>query len=249
MRILHLIGAAAASLALVAGSASAGETAVLRTGFRLHVDRHEAKGDSILLYSAGGVTELPAASVSEFEADAELTPSASPVSAETAPTPVPALPVAVNRAASPVELAGDAARKFALPEGFVRSVMKAESGFQPSALSPKGAIGLMQLMPSTAKTLGVDPADPRQNAEGGAQYLRELLVRYEKDPDQVLLALAAYNAGPGAVDKYHGVPPYRETREYILRVLKNWDRPESQAGPSSTTERKQKQKAETSGSL
>jgi soluble lytic murein transglycosylase-like protein len=101
--------------------------------------------------------------------------------------------------------------------------MKAESGFQPNAVSPKGAIGLMQLMPETARELGVDPRDPHQNADGGAQYLRALLARYESDPNQVLLALAAYNAGPAAVERYHGVPPYRETREYILRVLKNWE--------------------------
>jgi soluble lytic murein transglycosylase-like protein len=79
------------------------------------------------------------------------------------------------------------------------------------------------LMPETARELGVDPRNPHENANGGAQYLRDLLARYESDPDQVLLALAAYNAGPAAVARYHGVPPYRETREYILRVLKNWD--------------------------
>jgi soluble lytic murein transglycosylase-like protein len=71
--------------------------------------------------------------------------------------------------------------------------------------------------------LGVDPRDPSQNANGGAQYLRELLAKYENDPNQVLLALAAYNAGPQAVERYHGVPPYPETRAYILRVLKNWE--------------------------
>ena len=120
-------------------------------------------------------------------------------------------------------MAGQAAAKYKLPGSFVASVMKAESGFQPNALSPKGAIGLMQLMPETARTLGVDPHDPNQNAEGGAQYLRELLAKYENDPNQVLLALAAYNAGPAAVERYHGVPPYAETRQYILRVLKNWD--------------------------
>ncbi len=101
--------------------------------------------------------------------------------------------------------------------------MRAESGFEPAAVSPKGALGLMQLMPETARQLGVDPADPRQNAAGGAQYLRELLAKYESDPNQVLLALAAYNAGPGAVERYRGVPPWRETREYILRVLRNWE--------------------------
>jgi soluble lytic murein transglycosylase-like protein len=111
-----------------------------------------------------------------------------------------------------------------LPESFVRSVMKAESGLHPDVVSPKGAIGLMQLMPQTARELGVDPVNPQENADGGALYLRELLEKYQNDPNQVLLALAAYNAGPGAVQKYHGVPPYRETREYILRVLKNWDR-------------------------
>jgi soluble lytic murein transglycosylase-like protein len=121
-----------------------------------------------------------------------------------------------------LELAAAAAEKYSLPASFVASVMRAESGFQPSAVSPKGAIGLMQLMPETARQLGVDPADPKQNAEGGAQYLHDLLAKYEKDPDQVVLALAAYNAGPGAVEKYHGVPPYRETREYILRVLKDY---------------------------
>ncbi len=97
--------------------------------------------------------------------------------------------------------------------------MKAESGFKPDALSPKGAIGLMQLMPETARTLGVDPHDPSQNARGGAQYLRDLLSRYENDPNQVLLALAAYNAGPAAVERYHGVPPYAETRAYVAAIL------------------------------
>jgi soluble lytic murein transglycosylase-like protein len=167
------------------------------------------------------VTELPAASVVRFEEDDAPPPVAVPVvAAELTPVPatLPALPPI------PQELAAMAARKYALPESFVRSVMKAESGFHAAALSPKGAIGLMQLMPGTAQTLGVNPKDPQQNAEGGAQYLRDLLAKYEDRPDQVLLALAAYNAGPAAVERYHGVPPYRETREYILRVLKNWER-------------------------
>jgi soluble lytic murein transglycosylase-like protein len=81
----------------------------------------------------------------------------------------------------------------------------------------------MQLMPDTARKLKVNPNAPRQNVEGGAQYLRDLLAQYEGKPDQVLLALAAYNAGPEAVERYHGVPPFRETRQYILRVLKDWN--------------------------
>ena len=123
---------------------------------------------------------------------------------------------------TPSDLARNAARKFSLPESFVRSVMKAESGFNPGALSPRGAIGLMQLMPGTARELGVNPENPAENVDGGTRYLRNLLARYENYPDQVLLALAAYNAGPEAVEHYHGVPPFRETHEYILRILKNW---------------------------
>ncbi len=130
------------------------------------------------------------------------------------------------RSALPQDLAAAAAHKYALPASFVQSVMKTESAFRADALSPKGAMGLMQLMPETAKQLGVNARDPRQNAEGGAQYLHDLLAKYENSPDQVLLALAAYNAGPAAVERYHGVPPYRETREYILRVLKDWNRAE-----------------------
>ena len=165
---------------------------------------------------------MAASAIAGYEEDEPAVP--------VAPVPVaPPAPVAAQQTTAeaqsftPVELASLAAMKFALPETFVRSVMKAESGFQADAVSPKGAIGLMQLMPETARQLGVDPKNPHQNAEGGAEYLRDLLARYEGRPDQVLLALAAYNAGPAAVDRYHGVPPYQETRQYILRVLKEWD--------------------------
>jgi soluble lytic murein transglycosylase-like protein len=95
--------------------------------------------------------------------------------------------------------------------------MAAESGFQPWAVSPKGAIGLMQLMPDTAQALGADPRDPAQNVDAGARYLRDLLEKYNYG---LRHALAAYNAGPGAVDKYNGVPPYRETINYVGRIEK-----------------------------
>jgi soluble lytic murein transglycosylase-like protein len=120
---------------------------------------------------------------------------------------------------TPLELADAAADRYGLPRELVRSVMAAESGFQPLAISPKGAIGLMQLMPGTAQVLGADPHDPAQNVDAGTRYLRDLLERYNYG---LRHALAAYNAGPGAVDKYNGVPPYRETINYISRIEKKF---------------------------
>ena len=111
-----------------------------------------------------------------------------------------------------------AARRYHLPEKLIESVIQAESNFQVDAVSPAGAQGLMQLMPATARELGVDdPFDIRQNINGGAGYLRQMLDRFGGD---VRLALAAYNAGPGTVEKYNGDVPYRETQNYIERVLK-----------------------------
>lgn len=221
-RVSHLICFAAIAWPILSLPALGGEYAVLSTGFRLHADRHEWAGGRVRLFSAGGVAELPAELVVNFEVEDAAQPVAvaAPVAqaAASAAEPAETLP----GQPTPLRLAGDAAQKFALPEPFVRSVMQVESAFRPDAVSPKGAIGLMQLMPDTARTLRVDPLDPRQNTEGGAAYLRELLAKYEGDPDQVLLALAAYNAGPAAVERYHGVPPYPETRQYILRVLRAW---------------------------
>jgi soluble lytic murein transglycosylase-like protein len=218
-RLIHLIGLTAMAL-----PAFAGEFVVLGNGFRLHADRHETAGDSVRIFSNGGVTEMSASAVAGFEQDEAVVETAPPPPVTPAPVPATPAPLAIPDPlpATPPDLAVMAAKKFSLPEAFVMSVMKAESGFRPDAVSPKGAIGLMQLMPETARELGVDPRNPHENAEGGAQYLRDLLAKYEGSPDQVLLALAAYNAGPAAVERYHGVPPYRETREYILRVLKNW---------------------------
>ncbi len=113
----------------------------------------------------------------------------------------------------------DAASKYGLPAGLVESVIRHESGFDPRAVSTAGAQGLMQLMPATAKELGVDdPFDIRQNVDAGSRYLKQMLDRFDGD---LRKALAAYNAGPGTVRKYGGIPPYPETRNYVFKVMKS----------------------------
>ncbi|MFT3689206.1 lytic transglycosylase domain-containing protein [Paenirhodobacter sp.] len=110
-----------------------------------------------------------------------------------------------------VNSARTVAAKHGVPEDLFLRLVQQESGWNPNALSPKGATGLAQLMPDTAAFLGVDPGDPLQNLEGGARYLRMMYERY----GNWRLALAAYNAGPGAVDQHNGVPPYKETMNYV----------------------------------
>jgi hypothetical protein len=110
-----------------------------------------------------------------------------------------------------------AALRHQVPEAFVKSIVAAESNFNSNAVSPKGAIGLMQLLPATARQYGADPTVPEQNVEAGTRYLRCLMERYRRHP--ITHVIAAYNAGPSAVDHFRGVPPFRETRGYVSRVL------------------------------
>lgn len=189
----------------------AGEYAVLTSGFRLHAERHETAGNTVRLHTRdGGIIELAAAQIAAFEE--EVMPPQAPAAAEVPATKPPSDP-------DPRELVEAAARRNGLPPSFVHSVVAAESAYRPDAISPKGAIGLMQLMPATAQAFGVNPHDPAQNVEAGAAYLRQLLIKYDGDPYR---ALAAYNAGPGAVARYGGIPPYAETQTYVDRVLRKY---------------------------
>jgi hypothetical protein len=115
-----------------------------------------------------------------------------------------------------------AAAKYHVPAALVASVVTAESNFDCAAVSPKGAIGLMQLMPETAQQFGANPAVPGENIEAGTRYLRWLIERYHNSRNAIRRVIAAYNAGPAVVDRYRGVPPFRETRMYVARVLRNF---------------------------
>ncbi len=202
MRRLSTIFLAAAGL-LAAAPAAHADWAVLRNGQRLYITGYERRGKNIVLQLPGGETTLPAKAVVRFETE-DVFPAALPVS---------------NAPRGPYRsLVTKAAQKNGLNRRLLASVIRAESNFHPKAVSPKGALGLMQLMPKTARQLAVsNPFNPEQNVQAGARYLKELLGKFGK----VNLALAAYNAGPGAVRQYHGVPPFRETREYIARVRRD----------------------------
>ncbi|HEX8986305.1 MAG TPA: lytic transglycosylase domain-containing protein, partial [Bryobacteraceae bacterium] len=160
-----------AALFLLAAHAFAGEYAILSSGFSMRIDRHEAQGGTVRVFTNGGSVDLPAATVLRFEP--EFTPAA------------PAGTVPPQPAIAPQQLVTEAARRWNLPPAFLHSIVKAESGYRANAVSPKGAIGLMQLMPATAREFGADPRDPRQNLEAGARYLSELLQKYLHDDYQV----------------------------------------------------------------
>ncbi len=200
------------TLLFLAVCAQAGEYAVLASGARLRVDRHEQAGAKVRLFMNGGSIEMDAAQVSGFEQDEYVAPKAGA-----------AAKAAAGKAGGEKDLralVAAAAKKYEIDEKLLHSVVRAESGYRAEAVSPKGAVGLMQLMPETARSYGADPTDPAQNVETGTRYLAELLTKYDGG---LYRALAAYNAGPGAVAKYNGqIPPYAETQQYIRRVLRFW---------------------------
>ena len=193
----------------------AAEVILLSTGFTIRAERVESLGGALRLHTAQGTVDIPIGQVAERENIFE------PVAVPVPPPPKPVAILAPVQRVDPVEAA---ATRLGLPPEFVKSVARIESAFQQKAISPKGAIGVMQLMPATARELGVDPHDAEQNIEGGTRLLRDLLLKYQNEPDQVRRALAAYNAGAGAVARYNGTPPYAETQNYVNKVLAEYHR-------------------------
>jgi hypothetical protein len=216
----------------------ASEVAVLRNGFSIRHERREVIGATTRLYvtaDGSSYVDVPTAEIEHFEAAPEnpasgfgLPASGNPASANQA---LGQQSSRFEREAPPAtrtsqmdlnQVVTAASGRYQLDPDLVNSVIKAESGFNVRAVSPKGAQGLMQLMPQTASQLGVPNAfDPQANVEGGARYLRELLERYNFD---LIKALAAYNAGPRRVEQYGGVPPYYETRAYVARIVRDFNK-------------------------
>lgn len=223
----------------------AGEVAVLKNGFEIRHERRAVIGQVTRLYvkaDKSSFVDVPTSEIDHFEAAPDLpvtaaTPAARAraASANSASasvrTPAPNVVQSAKAAklsfpARPVtdlnQVVNDASDRYRLDPDLVNSVIKAESDFHVRAVSPKGAQGLMQLMPGTATGLGVSNAfDPQANVDGGTKYLRELLERYNFD---LVKALAAYNAGPEKVERFGGVPPYYETRTYVARIVKDFNK-------------------------
>jgi soluble lytic murein transglycosylase-like protein len=191
-------------------TAFAADLAVLRNGFSIRYQRREVMGATTRLYfesgSQSGWIDVPTAEIAAYQREEVEPPDASP------PSKADGIPGLVQAASDRHQVDAD----------LINSVIKEESGFNPHARSPKGAQGLMQLMPATASRLGVmDAYEPGVNIEGGTRYLRQLLEQYHGD---AIKALAAYNAGPQRVEQYRGIPPYRETRNYVRRVILDFNR-------------------------
>ena len=209
---------------LTALPCSAADTAVLRNGFSIRHQRRQIIGTVTRLYIDGdqsSFVDIPTAEIDHFEA--------APDDPTPRPEPRPAAST-VDRPFDLKETVKAASGTYNLDPDLVTSVIRAESGFNVRAVSPKGAQGLMQLMPQTASQLGVRNAfDPQANVEAGTRYLRELLERYDFD---LIKALAAYNAGPQRVEQYGGVPPYFETKAYVARIVRDFNKKKLAANPA-----------------
>ena len=221
-------------LSLAALRASATDVATLRNGFTIRHESRAPLGETTRLFltaDGSSFVDIPTAEIVQIEKDLNPPPAPEKTADAMATAPTAANPLLPN-AATPApasstnidvsEAVNAASGRYRLDPDLVNSVIRAESGFKVHAVSPKGAQGLMQLMPGTASKLGVPNAfDPQANVDGGTRYLRELLERYNFD---MIKALAAYNAGPHRVEQYHGVPPYLETRKYVASIVRDFNR-------------------------
>ena len=205
---------------LVLAAVSSGARAdyfVMRSGARLAVNSYQLLGERYRVQIKGGTAEIAASDVVAIEPEEIFIPA-------------PRMPLSQ---APYGQLIQTAAQKYGVDADLVFSVITAESNFNPSAVSRRGARGLMQLLPSTAARLGVkDIFDPGQNIDAGTRYLRELLTLYQGD---LVLTVAAYNAGPGALQKYGRVPPYRETQSYIRAIRRTYAQRKSKADTKAVT--------------
>ncbi|HEY9137989.1 MAG TPA: lytic transglycosylase domain-containing protein [Terriglobus sp.] len=207
--LARVLTTACLMLGTLASAARAAEVVTLRNGFTVTCQHREAlSAETVRLYlHADSYMDVATSSIVSVETVADI--------------PAPALTTQPTLASNGAILADSGARHNVNVD-LLASVVKAESGGNAHAVSRTGARGLMQLMPGTAAQLDVkDSFDPASNVNGGSAYLDQLLTRYHEN---LALALAAYNAGPGAVDRYHGIPPYRETRAYVARVIREFNR-------------------------
>jgi soluble lytic murein transglycosylase-like protein len=201
-------------LSALAPAANA-EYAVLRSGQRLHITGYENRGATVLLRLKGGKIEVPASELVAIEPEDVFT---APPPAATATLPVPF-----------ADLIRAASQKYAVDQELIASVILVESNFNPRAVSPRNARGLMQLLPETAQRFAVvNVFDPAQNIDAGTRYLKELLELYKQD---LRLTLAAYNAGPDRVEQFRGVPPFAETVSYVHRVTQTYSAHKTRATP------------------
>jgi soluble lytic murein transglycosylase-like protein len=228
---------------LIPRPATAADIARLRNGFTIRHERRQTLGETTRLFLGADNASYVDVSTAEIEGfERDLAP----------PPPRPQTRQAASQQSSApppanlTDIVNSASATYHLDPDLVNSVIHAESGFNSRARSPKGAQGLMQLMPSTAGQLGVTNAfDPKANVGGGTQYLRQLLEQYNFD---LVKALAAYNAGPHRVEQYRGVPPYRETRAYVARIVREYnkkkDAEEKQASQKQALQKQATRKSE-----
>ncbi len=217
MRLTFKFAVVSVLLAMAVVSTFSAQVAILRNGAAIRHERHEVIEQVTRLYlsdAPDNYVDIPRDQIVRFEQAEE------PLPVPAAPEPQISVP-APTRPATIGDMVSAASSRNRVDPDLVISVMHAESNFDPRAISPKGALGLMQLMPKTAAGLGVgNPMDPAANVEGGTRYLSELLALYNND---IIKALAAYNAGPERVDQYRGLPPYRETINYVSRIVRDFN--------------------------